>query len=114
MKAILKELSSDFYDLDNYYPDNECFSLSLLLRIGTEESNGADNFDLLVCSPEWILKNIWGPRILRHILITPEYNINEIKKVINSYIAKCDGNSWLEIAGKLSCYFAWEYENYHF
>ncbi|WP_099073741.1 immunity 8 family protein [Proteus alimentorum] len=113
MKAILKGLSNDFYDVDSYYPDDDkCFSLSLLLSIGSEDSNGADNFDLFVCSPEWISKNVWEPRIFRHTLITRAYNINEIKKIIESHIAKCDGNSWLEVAEKLSRYFAWEYEDY--
>lgn len=113
MKAILKGLSNDFYDVDSYYPDDDkCFSLSLLLSIGSEDSNGADNFDLFVCSPEWISKNVWESRIFRHTLITRAYNINEIKKIIESHIAKCDGNSWLEVAEKLSRYFAWEYEDY--
>lgn len=87
MKAILKGLFNDFYDVDSYYPDDEeCFSLNLLLRIGTEDSNGADNFDLFVCSPKWILKNVWEPRIFRHTLITREYNINEIKKLLKTIL----------------------------
>lgn len=57
---------------------------------------------------------MWEPRIFRHTLITREYNINEIKKIIENYIAKCDGNTWLEVAEKLSRYFSWEYEDYYF
>jgi hypothetical protein len=113
MKATLKSISSDNYDLDKYYPeDDEPFSLRLLIRIGTDDNGGADNFDLRICTPEWLCKHQWLPELMRHTLLVRKYDLDEIKKTIADYIDQCEGNDWMEIAQKLSRVFAWEYEDY--
>ncbi|EAN8329608.1 hypothetical protein EOY42_26010 [Salmonella enterica] len=113
MKAILKSISNDDHDLDKFYPEDESvFSLWLLLRIGAENSSGADNFDLRVCTPEWLCKNRWLPELMRHTLLVRKYDLEEIKKTITDYIDQCEGNDWMEIVQKLSRVFAWEYEDY--
>lgn len=111
MKAILKSISNDDYDLKNYYPENEeIFSLRLLIRIGT--GDGADNFDLFVRTPEWLCKNQWLPELMRHTLLVRKYDLEEITKTITDYIDQCEGKDWMAIAQKLSRVFAWEYEDY--
>lgn len=113
MKTILKSISNDDYDLGMYYPKDECvFSLRLLLRIGAENSTGADNFDLRVCTPEWLCKHQWLPELMRHTLLVRKYDLDEITKTITDYIDQCEGEDWMEIAQKLSRVFAWEYEDY--
>jgi hypothetical protein len=113
MKAILKKISNDDYELDKYWPEDEkVFSLRLLLRIGSEDSVGADNFDLFICTPEWLCKHRWLPELMRHTLLVRKYDLGEIKKTITDYIDQCEGEDWMEIAQKLSRVFAWEYEDY--
>ena len=113
MKAILKSISTDDYSLSEFYPEDEnLFSLQLLLRIGMEDSLGADNFDLRVCTPEWLCKHQWLPELMRHTLLVRKYDLDEIKKTITDYIDQCEGSDWMEIAQKLSRAFAWEYEDY--
>lgn len=113
MKATLKSISSDDYDLGRYYPENEeIFSLRLLIRIGTADSDGADNFDLFVCTPEWLCKHRWVPELMRHTLLVRKYDLDEITRTITDYIDQCEGNDWMDIARKLSRVFAWEYEDY--
>ncbi|BDH46951.1 hypothetical protein TUM12370_29950 [Salmonella enterica subsp. enterica serovar Choleraesuis] len=113
MKAILKSISNDEFKLNEFYPEHESlFSLRLLLRIGTENNPGADNFDLHVCTPEWLCKNQWFPELMRHTLLVRKYDLDEITKIITDYIEQCEGNNWMEIAQKLSRVFAWEFEDY--
>ena len=110
---IFKKISNDHFDLDEFYPENEHeFSLQLLLRIESEHSSRPDNFDLHICTPEWLCKHHWHPQLMRHTLMVRKYELDEIKKTITDYIDQCEGNDWREIAQKLSRIFAWEYEDY--
>ena len=108
-KAELKDM---WMDSEIYTPKNEDIHFWIDLRIGIKNENGADDFRLLVCTPEWLFQNFWIPKILRHTLIIRKYDLNEITKIINKYIEKCTGNDWIEIAEKLSRYFQWEFEDY--
>ncbi|RAU32966.1 MULTISPECIES: immunity 8 family protein [unclassified Pantoea] len=113
MKAILKSISNDDVELDTFHPEDELnFSLRLLLRIGCEDSSGADNFDLRIYTPEWLCKHHWVPELMRHTLLVRKYDLEEITKTITDYIDQCEGKNWIEIAQKLSRVFAWEYEDY--
>jgi len=110
---IIKSIDSFDYDPISYIPSGiEDLAINLTVTIGVKDSSGGDNFDLFVCSPEWLLKNIWDPEIVRHTLIIRKYDIEEIKKIITTYMEKCKSNTWLETAEKLSRYFAWEFEDY--
>lgn len=113
MKVLLKSVGSIDYDPATYLPEeSNIFSITLNLSIGLADSNGADYFDLLVCTPEWLSKSIWEPKLIRHMLIVRKYDLDEIKDTINKCIEKCTCDTWLETAQKLSRYFAWEYEDY--
>jgi len=69
VKTILKSISNDDCLLNTFGPEDEdVFSLRLLLRIGAENSSEADNFDLFVCTPEWLCKHQWLPELMRHTL----------------------------------------------
>ena len=98
-------------DLSKYYPqegDNFCFLLQAM--IGPKDVDIAESFDIEVCTPKWLLKNIKEKEVLngRHRLIVSEYNY----KTIINYIEKCNGNNWDEIALKLSRLGHWEFEDY--
>jgi len=113
MRAELKSVSADEVDVSSYAPEEPgCFFIVLLLRIGTEDSNSADNFEISVCTPQWLEKNVWEPRWGRHLLIVREFDYQKIVSVIVDSISRCDGESWMEIAGKLSRLYAWEFEGY--
>lgn len=117
MKAELKEISPlvPTYSLEEFWPDDESnFALPVRLMIGTDDSVGADSFDILVCTPDWIKsqyaeeKCVWG----RHMLIVLEYDFDLIKREIERYIATCTGEDWETIAQKLSRIGSWEFEDY--
>jgi hypothetical protein len=116
MKGQLKNIDMNSHvSLDDYFPDDEkCFGLWLTALIGKEGSSGGDYFQLLVCTPNWIKKEyscqkaVWG----QHMLIVFEYDLNIIKKELNSYLDKCIGDTWLSIAQKVGRIAAWEFEDY--
>src|SRR5688500_15230243 len=117
MNAKLKELYSLELDctLEEYRPAVETnFGLSLRAMIGPEDHPGAESFDILVCTPEWIKseyqeeKCVWG----LHMLIVLEYDLELIKRQIVNYIHRSSGKDWPTIAQRLSRIGAWEFEDY--
>lgn len=114
MEAELKGIASLFGDFlpDEYIPAESSFYVSLSLRIGVKCENGADYFDVHICSMDWLKENISQPRLLRHTIIVEKYDFREILNIILEYINKSKGDSWTEISSKLSRYFYWEFEDY--
>ncbi|WP_019209783.1 immunity 8 family protein [Yersinia massiliensis] len=112
MKARLKSIDCVHHDLHSYTPDNDETALTLTLTIGSADSVRGDNFDVFICTPEWLCKHQWVPELMRHTLLVRKYDLDEITKTITDYIDQCEGNNWMEIAQKLSRVFAWEFEDY--
>lgn len=114
MKILLKGIWVDSaeYSLESYSPYVDDVYIWVNLRIGPDNQEGADDFQVLVCSIEWLSKNIYEPEILRHTLVVRKYDLDEITETINKYIEKCTCKTWEETAQKLSRYFAWEFEDY--
>lgn len=113
MEAIIRSISNDEYDIGTYEPENrDCFFLTLRIRIGSNESSGADDFELGICTPSWLIQNLYEPRWGRHLLIIREYDFSTIQKEIYNYVKQCDGDKWNIIAEKLGRIFAWEFEDY--
>lgn len=113
MKAIVKDIFCDEFNLRSYSPDDgRSFSIQLRIKIGLIDSEGADDFELIVCTPKWMVENFYGPKWGRHLLIVPEYDYNCIEKFICSHVGQCTGKDWVEIAAKLARVFFWEFEDY--
>lgn len=117
MKAIIKSMwiNSAAIDLDTYFPeDPECFGLWIEFRAGFKDEESADDFRVLVCTPEWLRKeygwkkSMWG----RHMLVVFNYDLDAIKMEINQCVENCTGDNWMIIAQKISRFFAWEFEDY--
>lgn len=115
MKAIVKAMwiDSAVVSLEEYAPDDpDFFGFWIEFKVGAENRDGADDFRLFVCTPDWIKNNnssaVWG----RHMLMLPDYDLDVIKKEINKCIESCIGNDWTAIAAKISRYASWEFEDY--
>jgi hypothetical protein len=101
--------------INAYVPEDPTdFSCTLGLTIGAASENGGEQFYLTVCSPKWLARAcekdgfIWG----RHRLIVPEYNLKSITAVVTKFVERRSGESWKEVAEKLSRFASWEFEGY--
>ena len=116
MKAELKAFHSpDVYDLETYRPEIEddfCFYLEI--SVGAKNEKGAEQFGITVCTPKWLLGNKKDDEIIfaKNHLILFEYNYLRIYNKISLYIDKLDGNTWEELALKVSRIGHWEFEDY--
>jgi hypothetical protein len=73
MKAKLEEkFSLDVpCSLESFSPEDKSnFGISLRLMVGTENSDGAESFDVVMCSPDWIKNQrhqedfLWGTNFM--------------------------------------------------
>jgi hypothetical protein len=117
MKAIVKSMwvDSPTINLDNYFPeDPESFGLWIEFRAGPEDSCGADDYRILVCTPDWIKQACRHEKVVsgRHMLIVLEYDIEEIKSAIDRSVEECNGRDFEEMANKIARFAAWEFEDY--
>jgi hypothetical protein len=116
MKAELKGFHSpDIYDLEKFCPEvvnNFCFLLQLL--VGPKDEKGDETFDIVVCTPQWLIENNTNSAIIfgRHHLIVFEYNFKAICDKLTQVVNVIDGKNWDEIALKVGRIGMWEFEDY--
>jgi hypothetical protein len=118
IRAKIKSLEIiEVPDLDpaKYVPDDfEHFGCTFGLTVGPADSEGGELFYLTVCSPNWLATQckregfMWG----RHHMIVPEYDLKAITAIVTKFVENCSGDSWPEVAAKLSQIAAWEFEDY--
>lgn len=113
MRAVVKGIYSDVFDIEKDFPENvENFSLSFRVRIGLESTRGADDFEVCICTPNWLNDNIWDASWGRGLLIVKKYDFLTIKKLIHEYVSRCEGESWEAIVAQLDRVFLWEFDDY--
>jgi hypothetical protein len=100
---------------DSFVPgDFENFGCTFGLTVGPDDSDGGELFYLTVCTPRWLERAcekdgfVWGC----HHLIVREYNLKTITEIIMKFVDSCSGDSWTDVAGKLSRIANWEFEGY--
>lgn len=115
MKAELKSIHSPDIDIRNYWPENpESFHFLLQVMIGPEGEDSSESFDFEVFSPIWIQNNIRHDDMLYglHKIILTTYDIPLLENRLRHLCSRTMGETWHEIAQKLSRYGRWEYEGY--
>ncbi len=116
MHANLKSwYCPDIEDLSTFSPPEfDNFSFLFRALVGLEGSEGAESFDIHVCTPKWLLSNLKKEDVVcgRHLLIVNEFNFERILNRIRDLIESCRGDDWDEIATKASRIGYWEFEDY--
>jgi hypothetical protein len=108
-------ISPDVGDLSVYSPnDPDVFGFLAQLLIGPKHAESQESFEVMVCTPKWLSENFPKDRIVLgcHHLIVFEYNYRALMKYLNRYVETLDGETWHELAQKLTRLGAWEFENY--
>jgi len=116
MRAIVKcFFSPDIDDLWGFTPaDSDCFGFLLQIIVGPENECGEESFDVVVVTPKWLQSQhrVGDIVIGRHYLIVFEYNFQKIAEFISSFVSRCYGKDWDEIANKIGRLGRWEFEDY--
>ena len=113
MQAVLKGLYSTDLDVETYLPDEEDnFGFVLRAMVGPLGAEGEESFDISVCTPKWLMKRYGPSEVLLglHKLIVFRYDYVRLKQFIEKYLMRCSGESWEEVAQKVSLLGQWEFE----
>ncbi len=80
-------------------------------EIGPSESDGSEIFSFEVCTPS-ALEADSRPTWLKGVLLVESFDWHSVEQAILQYLMQCSGDSWDEIARKLSRQLNWEFEDY--
>jgi hypothetical protein len=115
MNAELKTIMSlDVDDLAIWRPSAEDFAIAIRLIVGPAGLPGEESFDLTVCSAAWISTRVEADGIFdaRHHFVVDGFNFPAIRSYFTRRVAQCEGETWSDIAAKLTRIGYWEFENY--
>jgi hypothetical protein len=116
MKAKLKRIDTNSaVSLEKFRPEDPgCFGFWLNASIGSDETEGADDFQILVCNREWLERErkLQTKNLERYVVLDGEYDMPSIMEALTKYLDGCVGNSWTEIVAQISKIGVWEFEGY--
>jgi len=116
MQAVLKSLcSSDIADVESYQPEKEdSFGFVIRAMVGPMGEPGEESFNITICTPKWLAEQYGATDIVLglHKVIVFRYDYSELRRFIEKYLMRCSGDTWGEIAQKVSLLGHWEFENY--
>lgn len=117
MRAKLKELRSLELEesLAQYRPDDPSnFGTWARAMVGPENEDGAEAFDILICTPGWlkVQKGIENCRWGHPMLVVFHYDFGQIESFIKGTVEQCSADDWQGLVQKLSRFGAWEFDNY--
>lgn len=107
--------------LEHYWPDDEdCFFEWVTIGIGVKGEEGANNYNLMVCTPKWIEleidkgRAVWG----RHKLIINKFDPDlirfEIERKLDDLLEMFSDDDDVNFSEKIARYAHWEFEDYMF
>jgi hypothetical protein len=102
-------------DLEEFRPeDGENFGLPVTAFVGPNNRGGEEMFDFFVCSARWLAehppeKGFW---FLRNYLLLTRWDHGVLDRALRDLCARAEGETWNEVATKLSRYGRWEFEDY--
>jgi hypothetical protein len=107
-------MSVQVADLESWRPGQVDFALPVRLIVGPEGCVGEESFDLTVCTAGWLLDLARRDGVVdgRHCLIVETFDYRTILAYVTKRVSACDGETWEEVASKLSRLGHWEFEDY--
>lgn len=116
VRACVKSLHSpDADDLVTWMPDDEAvFGFLLQAMIGPIDEEGAEAFDIIVCSPGWIARDMsdTGIRSGEHLLLMTRYDHRLLLRYLEKRVHSCEAPTWPELAQQISRLGSWEFDGY--
>lgn len=115
MRAVIKDMHSPDIDITSeQVGDSTDFGLLLQLKIGPLDAPGEESFDVIVCTPAWISRQVeeQGPLIGRHHLIVNTYDLRKIIRYLKGRVEALEAETWPALAEKIGRLGRWEFEDY--
>jgi hypothetical protein len=115
MRASLRGFYSSDVDLVGWRPDDgENFSVEVTAFIGPSESGGEEMFDFHVCTGRWLIEHPPEKNFafVRSTILMQRWDYQTLHRALEDLCFRTEGTDWKEIAGRLSRYGRWEFEDY--
>jgi hypothetical protein len=117
ISAQLRGIStSEGDDLARHIPENpQDFSVLVRVLVGPHGGEGEESFDINVCTPQWLKDQVRrdGSVLGLHRLFIDSYDPPRIKTLITKLMERNSGESWRDVAEKISRIAHWEFEDYN-
>ena len=118
MRAALKSIfcwDTPTIDLEHWIPETTEFGFRIVLFIGSEDDQKSDAFAAYVCTPEFFASNMADDQIIngQHIFFLKAFDYRKLRRGIEDYVNRCEGDSWRETAKKLAHIGAWEFDDFN-
>jgi hypothetical protein len=94
--------------------DRTHFGLDVVASVGPAGEEGAELFPFTVCSPSWLAATPLpkGSAFQRHTPLLERWDPALVERAISDLCRRTEGESWDELAAKLSRFGHWEFEDY--
>ena len=116
MRARLRQLvCPDVDDLEKWSPPEGPFGIGLVAKIGPSDADGEESFGMTLCTPEWFAAQRMRDQTIRsgtQTLFVKRYDYRAIKAFIERAVARAEGDTWTDVANKLSWLGHWEFASY--
>lgn len=115
MKAVVKGIYSTDLDLATYRPiDPFDDGQWVRLMIGPEGNDGEESFDVLVCTPRWLVREISRDKmqLVRHTLLMEKFDLARALERLHHEVESASGESWQKLLLSLVQIGRWEFDNY--
>jgi hypothetical protein len=95
-------------------PAGADFGFVLEAMIGPAEKDGAESFDITVCTPGWFAKRMSRDeiRIGAHTIFVKSYDYQRLIRFIERAIQRHEAPTWPELGVKLNHLGQWEFDGY--
>jgi hypothetical protein len=118
LKAQLKSIFSwdiPNGDLAEWTPPERDFGIYVMLFIGWEGNDSSDCFGLLICTPGWFSQNLKRTFVEsgQYVIFMDEFDYAKFRSYIESYIWRCEGDTWPEVASELDHLASWEFKTFN-
>lgn len=113
LKAL--DVAGEDGDLRSFDPaDHEYFVVHVTAIVGPAGQEGEELFQFTICSPRWFADQPLqkGFAFQRHTLFLERWDPGLVERAIQDLCRRTEGNTWNEVALKLSQYGHWEFEDY--
>ena len=102
-------------NLEHWEPEAEEFGFKVVLFIGAEDDAKCDAFDAYVCTPGFFASHMADDQLVsgQYIFFVKNFDYMKFRTCIEEYLRRCEGESWREVAKKVSRIGAWEFDDFN-